>query len=46
MGMGELVAALILEIVNNDLFHLINHDACSRLETTKGSVPSDVRASA
>jgi hypothetical protein len=45
-GIGELVAAVILEIVKNNLFHLIDHDACPRLKATRGSPPSDVRASA
>ena len=40
MRIGELVAALILEIVKKDLFHLINDDARSGLEGAQGSPPS------
>jgi hypothetical protein len=41
MRMGELVAALILEIVKKDLFKLISDDnACFLPKATKGSPPS------
>ena len=40
MRIGELVAALILEIVKKDLFQLINDDARSALEGAEGSPPS------
>ena len=40
MRIGELVAAVILEIVKKDLFRLINDDARSALEGAEGSPPS------
>jgi hypothetical protein len=41
MRIGELVAALILEIVKKDLFQLINGDAPSVREGAEGTPPSD-----
>ena len=38
MRIGELLAALIPEIVKKDLFQLISDDACPRLEATEGSL--------
>jgi hypothetical protein len=41
MRIGELVAALILEIVKKDLFQPIRNDAtCSHVQTTKETLPS------